>query len=128
MNVKIEAMKRVKNLLLLLLLPWLALAVVDLRAQETVPTVTPEGGQPEGEGPQTHIIEEGENLTTIAAEYEVSVSDLMLVNDLDEDSLIYPGQELVIPGGEGAVVATSWRVWPGSLRPRRPPSPESIIL
>ena len=113
MTVKNEAMKRGKKLLLLLLLPWLVLAVVDLQAQEAVPTVTPEGGQRGAEEPRTHIVEEGENLTTIAAQYEVSVADLMLVNGLDEESLIYPGQELIIPGGEGAVVAASYVVQVG---------------
>ena len=113
MTVKDKVMKNLKTLLLLLLLPMLALTALDALAQEAAPTATPEGETSAPEGPITHIIVEGENLTTIAAQYEVTVADLMLVNGLDENSVIHPGQELIIPGGEGAVVAASYTVQVG---------------
>ena len=113
MTVKDKVMKNLKTLLLLLLLPMLALTALDALAQEAAPTETPEGEPSAPEAPITHIIVEGENLTTIAAQYEVTVADLMLVNGLDENSVIHPGQELIIPGGEGALVAASYTVQVG---------------
>ncbi|MFW6184253.1 MAG: LysM peptidoglycan-binding domain-containing protein [Chloroflexota bacterium] len=73
------------------------------------PTSTPEPGTPapdETAVPQVHVVQEGENLTSIATLYDVSVQELMVVNGLDEDDVIRPGQRLTIPGAEGAAAAT----------------------
>lgn len=123
LTLKNVVMKIAKNMLLLLLLPLLAVTALDVWAQEVTPTATRDApGTPAAEAtptaeaapaPTTHIIEEGENLTTIAAQYEVTVADLMLVNGLDEDSLIYPGQELLLPGQPGAPLAAAYTVQVG---------------
>ena len=68
-------------------------------------------------GPETHVVQEGENLTIIADRYGVSVFDLMLVNGLDEDDVIQPGQELLIPGAEGVAVPTTYQVEVGDTLP-----------
>lgn len=60
--------------------------------------------------PQLHTVSEGENLTYIAQQYEVTVEELQTINNLTPDSLLYVGQQLIIPGGEGEAIATIYRV------------------
>jgi len=55
--------------------------------------------------PRVHVVQAGENLTFIAGQYGVSVDDLLQVNNLSDGNLLYEGQELLIPGGEGEAVA-----------------------
>ncbi|MCK6578059.1 MAG: LysM peptidoglycan-binding domain-containing protein [Anaerolineae bacterium] len=45
-----------------------------------------------------HIVQRGESLFEISKKYGVSVNDLIQANQFADPSLIYPGQELVIPG------------------------------
>jgi murein DD-endopeptidase MepM/ murein hydrolase activator NlpD len=63
--------------------------------------------------PATHVVQDGETVTSIAALYEVTVADLLLVNGLDETDLIFPGQSLFIPGGDGIAIPTSYVVQAG---------------
>jgi murein DD-endopeptidase MepM/ murein hydrolase activator NlpD len=80
------------------------------------PTAPPDATAPPdttGAPPLVHVVAEGENITTIAAQYDVTVADLLLVNGLSEDDLIFPGDELLIPGGEGIAVPTSYTVQAG---------------
>lgn len=63
--------------------------------------------------PETHVVQDGETITSIAALYEVSVADFLLVNGLDETSLIFPGQSLFIPGAEGTAIPTTYLVQAG---------------
>ncbi|MCA9930649.1 MAG: LysM peptidoglycan-binding domain-containing protein, partial [Anaerolineales bacterium] len=56
--------------------------------------------------PLMHSVQDGENLTIIAQNYGVTVAELLAINGLTEDSLLFVGQELLIPGGEGEAVAT----------------------
>ena len=55
--------------------------------------------------PLMHSVQDGENLTIIAQNYGVTVAELLAINGLTEDSLLFVGQELLIPGGEGEAVA-----------------------
>lgn len=75
-------------------------------APETTPAATPAP-------PLVHVVQDGENLTSIAALYDVSVQDLLLVNGLTEEDLIFPGNELIIPGAEGEAVAAAYTVQVG---------------
>jgi murein DD-endopeptidase MepM/ murein hydrolase activator NlpD len=84
-------------LFLLAALPALALAQDQGGAQAT-PEATAEATPVRR---PTHVVEDGETLTSIAALYEVAVADLLLVNGLAESDLIFPGQTLLIPGGAG---------------------------
>jgi LysM repeat protein len=59
------------------------------------PTVTV---TPTPEGPQTHIVELGESLWTIAEQYETSVDLLIAVNNLEDPNNVPVGTELIIPG------------------------------
>lgn len=82
------------------LLPAIALAQAD-----SAPEPTP----PPQAIPQIHAVAEGENLTTIAQTYGVTVDELLLVNNLQPDAILQIGQELIIPGGEGEAVPTVYQ-------------------
>ena len=63
--------------------------------------------------PQVHVVAEGENLTVIATQYGLTVEDLLRVNNLTNQDVLFVGQELVIPGGNGEAVATLYTVQAG---------------
>lgn len=63
--------------------------------------------------PLVHTVQEGENLTVIAAIHEVTVEELMAINNLNNADVLAVGQQLVIPGGEGDAVATVYMVQAG---------------
>lgn len=86
----------------LMVLAWPGL----LLAQTEEPT-------PAAPVPRVHIVQEGENLTIIAANYEVIVEDILAINNLANGDLLQVGQELIIPGGTGDVIATVHTVSPG---------------
>jgi len=47
-----------------------------------------------------HAVQPGDTLGGIAVVYDVALADLLLANNLTEDSIIRPGDVLVIPQGE----------------------------
>lgn len=47
-----------------------------------------------GAGPETHVVEKGETLYSIARTYNLTVSDIAAMNDLESGSVIHPGQRL----------------------------------
>ncbi|MFP4520879.1 MAG: LysM peptidoglycan-binding domain-containing protein [Fibrobacterota bacterium] len=49
-------------------------------------------------GNVVHTVKRGENLSLIADQYRVSLSDVLKRNDLDMDSRINPGEKIVISG------------------------------
>lgn len=49
-----------------------------------------------------HIVAPGETVSGIAAEYGLAVDDVLRANGLGAASLIFPGQSIVLPGGDGA--------------------------
>ncbi|HSM55836.1 MAG TPA: LysM peptidoglycan-binding domain-containing protein [Candidatus Sulfomarinibacteraceae bacterium] len=77
------------------------------------PEPTPSAPTPDDGVPRVHVVQEGENLTSIAALYDITVQELMVVNGLSEDDIIFPGQRLTIPGAEGDVVAATYTVQVG---------------
>lgn len=50
-----------------------------------------------GGAPEFHIVRRGDNLTLIALRYGVRLVDLLLHNHLSEQSIIHPGQRILIP-------------------------------
>lgn len=65
------------------------------------PTLTPAATAPPP-GPPTptpvvHVVRAGESLTLIAAQYGVSVADIVTANNLRDPNAIFVGQQLVIP-------------------------------
>lgn len=99
-------MKR-QTILFLLMSLLLGAAALPIMAQTPEPTPAPavpdEGVLPI---PQVHTVQDGENLTYIAETYGVTVAELLQLNGLTEDDLLYVGQTLIVPGGEGEAVAT----------------------
>jgi LysM repeat protein len=59
----------------------------------TSPNVSADGS------PLTHVIKQGETLTSIAAQYNTSVEAIVQVNNL-QSHIIYAGDTLVIPQGK----------------------------
>ena len=115
-------MKAIRVLLLVALLgAWFGPVAPPGAAQEgegTPPpdaTASPEASETPQDAttPLVHVVQEGENLTSIATLYEVSVQDLLLINGLGEEDLIFPGDELIIPGAEGEAVAAAYTVQVG---------------
>ncbi|RMG98602.1 MAG: LysM peptidoglycan-binding domain-containing protein [Chloroflexi bacterium] len=82
-------------------------------AQTAGPTVTPEATPVPEPVLRTHIVQEGETPISIALNYGITLEELLLVNNLDENDLLYVGQSLIIPGGEGESVATVYTVQAG---------------
>lgn len=56
---------------------------------------------PREDGSIVHVVGPGQSLWVIAARYEISLSQLLLYNNLQEDSLITAGDELLIQLAEG---------------------------
>ncbi|MCS7286541.1 MAG: LysM peptidoglycan-binding domain-containing protein [Anaerolineae bacterium] len=56
--------------------------------------------QPQATRPRTYVVQEGDTLSHIAEKFGVSLEDLMRINAISNPDLIYPGQELLIPGGK----------------------------
>lgn len=51
---------------------------------------------------RVHVVQRGENLDSIAQEYQVDVSALMAMNNIANANVVYVGQQLLIPGDPGA--------------------------
>ena len=47
----------------------------------------------------THTVSEGETLSSIAEQYGLDVADLAIRNGISSDSVLYPGDSLIIPVG-----------------------------
>ncbi|MCC7451525.1 MAG: LysM peptidoglycan-binding domain-containing protein [Anaerolineae bacterium] len=54
------------------------------------------------DGNRTHIVRDGDTLTSIANRYGVSVDALIAANNLKDPNAIVVGQQLIIPGGSGS--------------------------
>lgn len=85
---------------------WLLWGIPAGYGQTPAPETTPAG-------PTTHIVQEGESLVAIAEQYGTTVEALQLLNNINDPDLIYPGQALIIPGGGGALVPTTYTVQVG---------------
>lgn len=81
--------------------------ILSAQAQDPTPTPTADSAAASAAPiPLVHQVEEGENLTYIAETFGTTVEELLAVNGLDAEAVLYVGQELIIPGGEGEAVAT----------------------
>lgn len=59
----------------------------------------PTEGEPRGRrATATHTVRSGENLTSIARRYKTSVRHLRRLNNIQNPNLIFPGQQLRVPG------------------------------
>jgi LysM repeat protein len=68
----------------------------------TIPTITPStftSGATPTAGPFQYIIQQGDYLGSIAAQFNITIEELMTANGMTSvDEIIYPGQALIIPG------------------------------
>jgi murein DD-endopeptidase MepM/ murein hydrolase activator NlpD len=109
-------MKRVAFHILGIALPiLLLLPTAVLLAQDPTPTAVASTDDPLI--PLVHTVEEGENLTYIAETFGTTVEEILLVNNLSADALLYVGQQLIIPGGSGDAVATIYTAQLGDTLP-----------
>jgi murein DD-endopeptidase MepM/ murein hydrolase activator NlpD len=79
------------------------------------------------ETPQTHIVQPGESLFTIAQLYSVSVEALLAANEIANANQLYPGQELTITDEAPAntpTAETTAAVSPGDILP----TPEAPLV
>jgi murein DD-endopeptidase MepM/ murein hydrolase activator NlpD len=80
--------KMLRRLIFLTILAGFFLWAVPVSAQ------TPTSGP-------VYIVQPGDYLSTIAARFNVSLADLMTVNNLSNPNLLAAGQQLIIPGLDG---------------------------
>lgn len=69
----------------------------------TVPAPTPQTVFSYTGATTRHTVEQGQELGLISKTYNVSITDIMALNEIANPDLIYPGQELIIPA-EGVYV------------------------
>lgn len=94
---------------------FLCATMVLLHLSLTTPAAiaqTNEPGDPDT-GPRIHVVSEGENLTTIAEQYDVTVAQLQLVNHLRNDDILNIGNQLIVPGGDKYPAAIVYTAQPG---------------
>ncbi len=94
------------------LLPLLAQAQTEPTPQPT-PEPTPETQPVAPTIPYVHTVQEGENLSVIAANFEVTVEEILAANNLSADALLAIGQALIIPGLQGEAQAGVYTVQAG---------------
>lgn len=68
--------------------------------------VTPTVGSTVAED-RIHVVQPGETVWVLAAQYEVSVNSIVIANDLPDPSSILPGMELVIPNEPAEAIPTA---------------------
>jgi soluble lytic murein transglycosylase-like protein len=71
---------------------------------------------------QVHVVGRGENLTTIARHYGVTVAAIVAANGISNPSRIFGGQQLTIPGSAPAAASAS-----GPPAPAMPPSMAATV-
>jgi LysM repeat protein len=52
-----------------------------------------------GDSPTIHVVEQGDNLSSISVLYDVPIADIMAANGLSNQDFLFIGQELTIPIG-----------------------------
>ncbi|MFQ5381781.1 MAG: LysM peptidoglycan-binding domain-containing protein [Dehalococcoidia bacterium] len=72
--------------------PKLAVATSTPTSAPTVaPSPTPTVG------PSTYVVEEGDSLSIIADRFGTTVEELLALNDIEDQNLIFVGQEIKLP-------------------------------
>ncbi len=71
----------------------------------TATDVPPSAANPSAGPAAIHTVQSGETLFKIATQYGLSVSDLASANNIADPTLIYAGQQLIIPGVESPQLA-----------------------
>jgi LysM repeat protein len=69
-------------------------------APTAIPVEPIQVATPSSDGSVIHIVQWGQFLENIANTYEVSLQELMAINGLSQETIIYPGDKLMIVPGE----------------------------
>jgi LysM repeat protein len=73
-------------------------APVEAPTAATPPTPTPNFPEPASGATETaYVVQEGDNLTTIAEQFGTTVDAIVQANDIEDPNVILVGQELIIP-------------------------------
>jgi LysM repeat protein len=92
---------------------------------------------PASDGKYYHIIKSGETLSWIAKLYEVNLADLMAWNGLDDSSILYPNQKLLLlvtppatktPTSSPVTITSTATAWPSTPTPTPTPVPTQAII
>lgn len=84
-------------------------------SQTPAPSDTPEPSlTPTPTGPITYVVEEGDSLSSIADQFQVTIDMLIAANDLEDPNSIDVGTELIIPDPEAEL-------------PTETPLPETLV-
>lgn len=83
--------------------------ILDLNMID-IPAPTAQTGSNYSGPTTTYVVQQGQELGLIAKDYNVSIADIMALNDISNPDIIYPGQELLIPAA-------------GEYVPEAPPAP-----
>lgn len=74
---------------------------------------------PAADGAIIHVVEQGQFLITIAEVYKISLADLFRLNNLTDQSVIYPGEKLLIKVADRTPEPTPIE----TVEPTTPPAP-----
>ncbi len=90
---------------------------------------------PRADGSLIHVVQSGQTLVGIAEAYDIPLEDLLALNGLTRDAVIFPGDELLIrppftpmPTDLPTGTATATRQPTTTRRPTRTPTPEADPL
>lgn len=80
---------------------------------------------PNADGAVIHIVQPGQTLVGIATAYAVTLADIYALNNLNEFSIIYPGDEIIIKDtlSQPTTTPTSTQLTPTATRTVSPTSP-----
>lgn len=94
---------------------FLCAILVLLGLAFTAPVANAQASEPDDPdaGPRLHTVTEGENLTTIAEQYGVSVAQLQFVNHLRNDDILNIDRQLIVPGGDNYPAVIVYTARPG---------------
>lgn len=110
--------KRFALFSVLLVLTLLPIQATRAQSGEATPAPPSEGaGQTDSDIPLIHVVQDGETLFYIAEQYSTTIEILQLLNGISEPSLLFVGQQLIIPGGGGDTIATIYTVRVGDTLP-----------
>jgi murein DD-endopeptidase MepM/ murein hydrolase activator NlpD len=96
--------------IMLIALLWAAPALIAAAQEEPAAEDESAGEAPV---PKVHVVQAGETLVGIATRYETTVEEIVILNGLANPDALFEGQELLIPGVAGELVATVYTVQAG---------------
>lgn len=65
---------------------------------------------PKPDGSIVHVVQSGQALWNIAAVYKISLADLLALNGLSSNSVIHPGDKILVKGPSGAAATSTLTV------------------